>query len=92
MTDEEVAAHNDEMLRIYQLTFGPPWGQKVLLDLMKQCHFRVPLDSSDPNALLVAEGERRVFCYILGFFNMTLPKVNKLFAGQPIPTGENNGQ
>lgn len=88
MTDEEAFIHNEKMIRDYRLTFGSQWGQTVLIDLMKYCHFRAPIESTDANALLIAEGERRVFCYILSFFNMTLPKVNKLFAGQPIPMQE----
>jgi hypothetical protein len=56
-----------------------------MLDLMKFCHFRVPLPTDDRDT---AEGKRQVFLRIENFLNFTPEQLGRLFAGQPIPTGE----
>lgn len=88
MTEEEAAAvqaANEELIKNYRLTFRAPWGQQVLLDLMAYCYFRVPLPSVDRD---VAEGKRQAFLYIMNYLALTPEQLQRLFAGQPIPTGD----
>lgn len=88
MTEDEIRAANEDLAKAYLLTFRTPWGQKVLLDLMKFCNFRIPLPRDDRD---VEEGKRQVFLRIESFLNFTPEELGRLFAGQPIPTGDDNG-
>jgi hypothetical protein len=86
LTAEEIRAENEALSKAYLLTFRTPWGQKVMLDLMKFCNFRIslPIDDRDTE-----EGKRQVFLRIQNFLSFTPEELGRLFAGQPIPTGTN---
>jgi hypothetical protein len=88
MTPDEIAAANEDLVQAYRLTFKSPWGQKVVLDLMKDCYFRIPLPIEDRD---VAEGKRQAFLRIMSFLNFSPEQLGRLFAGQPIPTGDSDG-
>lgn len=50
---------NAQLISDYRACFGSPAGQRVLGDLMKFSHFRVPIDNQ------TGEGMRRVFLRIV---------------------------
>ncbi len=81
MTPEEVKATNEALVRDYRLTFNSPAGQRVLLDLMAFCRFRVPL--GDP--IKVDEGKRLVFLRIENFLSFSPEQLQRLFSGLPTP-------
>jgi hypothetical protein len=85
LTADEIQEENEALSKAYLLTFRTPWGQKVMLDLMKFCNFRV--DLPDDN-MEIEEGKRRVFLRIQSFLSFTPEELGRLFAGQPIPNQE----
>ena len=56
----------------YQKVFGSPLGEEVLLDLMKSHGILSPVFNGDVNAMLVAEGERRVVLRILNILKINV--------------------
>jgi hypothetical protein len=81
-----LSPENEELLRAYRLTFNSPAGQTVLIDLMKFCKFRVPIDDR------LDEGKRQAFLRIENFLNLTPEQLASLYRGQATtaPTGEND--
>ena len=70
----------EEMVNAYRCAFGTPYGQVVLNDLMQFCHFRIPLNTTDHDAILIAEGERRVFLRIIQMVTRMRPSTDQLRA------------
>lgn len=79
-----VEAQNEELLRAYALTFNSMAGQAVLIDLMKFCKFRVPIEDAKD------EGKRQTFLRVMNFLTLTPEQLANLYRGAPtiIPTGE----
>lgn len=71
MTPEE-----EDLVRSYRVLFASPAGQAVMLDLMKFCKFRVPVDSQ------IDEGQRRVFLRIMSMSMLTDQQLAQLYRGQ----------
>lgn len=80
MTDEE-------LIRNYRLTFGPPWGQAVMQDLMKHCHFRVPLPDDN---IQIGEGMRRAFLRIVQMTALTPEQLKALYGGKTVELQEDD--
>lgn len=78
MTHDEVAAANELLVRAYRLTFNSQAGQEVLLDLMKFCRFRAPLNEP----MQIDEGKRQVFLRIENFLTLTPEELQRLISGQ----------
>lgn len=60
----------EEIVKHYQGAFKSPSGQQVLLDLMRTHGILNPVYNGDVNAMLVAEGERRVVLRILNILKI----------------------
>lgn len=86
MTQEEVAAANELLLRAYRLTFSSIHGQEVLVDLMKFCRFRTPLQEP----MQIDEGKRQVFLRIEGFLSLSPEELQRLISGRR-PIGPTEG-
>lgn len=59
-----------DIVKLYQAAFKSPSGQQVLLDLMRAHGILNPIFNGDVNAMLVAEGERRVVLRILNILKI----------------------
>ena len=75
--------------RDYQLVFGSPAGQNVLLDLMPFCRAAetcaVP---GDEHRTWILEGRREVILRILNHMNLTPEQLAALYAGKQFNTME----
>ncbi len=78
MTRDEAFAANEALVRAYRLTFNSLSGQEVLIDLMKFCRFRAPLNEP----IMLDEGKRQVFLRIESFLALTPEELERLFAGR----------
>lgn len=82
MTEEDAAlinAKNEELSRAYQITFNSPEGQRVLLDLMAFCKFRLPIDDR------ADEGKRQVALRIMDFTSFSPEQLQELYRGRISP-------
>lgn len=68
--------------RSYQLTFGQPAGQEVLIDLARFCRANETCFDADPRVHAVAEGRREVWLRIQRHLNLSSEDLLALFAGQ----------
>lgn len=86
MTDDAAARLvNDELIRSYQLAFGQPLAQPALLDLMRYCNFRVPLNN---DTMQIEEGKRRVFLRIIAMMKLTEAQLFSLYSGRGLKPGD----
>ncbi len=68
--------------RNYQLTFGGPAGQEVLVDLAKFCRANDTCYDNDPRKHAVAEGRREVWLRIQRHLNLSPEQLNALYNPQ----------
>ncbi len=73
----------------YQLTFGSPAGQDVLIDLAKFCHASESCFDEDPRVHAAFEGRREVWLRIQQFLGLTAEQIAALHHGaHPINQGD----
>ena len=80
----DVEKQNEELVRAYQLAFGSPSGQRVLLDLMAFCKFRAPI--ADP----VDEGKRQALLRIMNFTTLSMEQLQKAYRGETYLKGNDD--
>lgn len=91
--------HTFEFLRTrkrnYQLAFGQPAGQEVLIDLAKFCRADRSTFHADPRSHALLEGRREVWLRIQQHLNLTPEQLTALYSGNQfiaVPAGdEDNG-
>lgn len=71
MTQRRFAYDDEDRARDYREVFLSAAGQRVLADLVLQCHVVSPIRPGDPYAAAHAEGERNVALRILSFLHYT---------------------
>lgn len=79
--------------RDYQLTFGQPSGQNVLIDLAKFCRADQTTFDADPRIHAVLEGRREVWLRIQQHLNLTPQQLVALYSGnqfKAVPAGEDD--
>ena len=69
--------------RTYQLAFGTPAGQDVLMDLAKFCRANASTFHEDPRLHAVLEGRREVWLRIANHLNLTTDQLYALYMGAP---------
>lgn len=67
--------------RTYQLAFGTPAGQDVLIDLAKFCRANETTFNADPRLHAVLEGRREVWLRIANHLNLTTDQLYALYSG-----------
>jgi hypothetical protein len=67
--------------RNYQLAFGSPAGQQVLIDLARLCRANETCFHEDPRLHAVAEGRREVWLYIQKHLNLPSEQLLAIFGG-----------
>jgi len=67
--------------RTYQLTFGTPAGQQVLIDLAGFCRANETCFNADPRLHAVLEGRREVWLRIANHLNLTTDQLYALYTG-----------
>lgn len=80
--------------RNYQLAFGQPAGQEVLIDLAKFCRADQSCFDPDPRVHAALEGRREVWLRIQQHLNLTPQQLTALYSGNQfmaVPAGEDNG-
>lgn len=94
MTDEEAAIANEQLVRDYQLTFGSPAGQRVLIDLALFCRAAetcVVAEKGQPvdiNRTMILEGRREVFLRAQNYMKLTPDDLMTLRRGRVLKLGE----
>lgn len=77
LAEEKATQDKLDLVRAYKATFKSPEGKKVLLDLMKSCHFTSP--TFRPHAsditMQIAEGRRSVVTDILAILETSEEQV-----------------
>ena len=68
--------------RTYQLAFGTPAGQEVLIDLAKFCRANSTTFDPDPRLHAVLEGRREVWLRIANHLHLTQDQLYALYMGQ----------
>lgn len=68
--------------RNYQLTFGSPAGQSVLIDLAKFCRANASCFDADPRIHAVLEGRREVWLRITQHLDLTSEQLATLYSGK----------
>lgn len=98
MNLQEQVLKTFEFLRIrkrnYQLAFGQPAGQEVLIDLAKFCRADQSCFDPDPRVHAALEGRREVWLRIQQHLNLTPQQLTALYSGNQfmaVPAGEDNG-
>lgn len=88
MTPDEAAAENEALIRGYQLAFGSPAGQAVLIDLASFCRAaETCVVPGDHDRTYVLEGRREVWLRIQQFINLTPQEVLNLTMRRSIRQG-----
>lgn len=72
--------------RAYQLWFGSPAGQEVLIDLARFCRAAETCYHDDPRKHAVLEGRREVWLRIQQHLNLTSEQLFALYGGQNVLT------
>lgn len=67
--------------RTYQLTFGTPAGNEVLIDLARFCRANESTFHEDPRLHAVLEGRREVWLRISNHLNLTTDQLYALYTG-----------
>lgn len=65
MTKKNIALKKADLVADYKLLFESEAGQRVLYDILKQCHFMTTSYQGDLHDCVFREGERNVSNYIL---------------------------
>jgi len=78
--------------RDYQLTFGSPAGQEVMIDLAKFCRANETCFHPDARLHAVAEGRREVWLRIQQHMNLTSTQLANIFGGQQYTFVENSDE
>ena len=79
MTEEDIEAKNQELIRAYQLTFNSQAGQTVLIDLMSFGKFRVPIEDRTD------EGKRQVVLRIMSMTQLSTEQLYAAYRGKISP-------
>jgi hypothetical protein len=72
--------------RAYQLVFGSPAGNAVLIDLASFCRANESCYADDPRKHAVAEGRREVWLRIQQHLHLSSKQLVALYAGKNILT------
>lgn len=75
--------------RNYQLTFGSPAGQEVMIDLAKFCRGNEPTWSEDARHHARFEGRREVWLRIQQHLNLSSEQLVAIFGGKQFHIMEN---
>ena len=85
-TLREAASYTLDFLRrrkrSYQLVFGTPEGQNVLIDLAKFCRANESTFHADPRGHAMLEGRREVWLRIANHLNLTPTQLYALYTGK----------
>jgi hypothetical protein len=65
MTKKNIALKKADLVADYKLLFESETGQRVLYDILKNCHFMTTSYQGDINDCIFREGERNAANYIL---------------------------
>lgn len=76
--------------RAYQLTFGSPAGNDVLIDLAEFCRAGETCFDPDPRVHAALEGRREVWLRIQQHINLSSEQLVKLSTGQRALTQDNS--
>ena len=72
--------------RNYQLAFGSPAGQEVMIDLAQFCRANETCFHADPRLHAVAEGRREVWLRIQQHLNLSSEQLVSIFGGRQFST------
>lgn len=81
---ERIKGYLHSRKRAYQLAFGSPAGNEVLVDLAKFCRAAEPCFHDDPRKHALLEGRREVFIRIQDHLHLTQDQLYALYAGHNI--------
>jgi hypothetical protein len=82
----DIDIQNEQLLRAYQLCFGSPAGQAVLVDLAPFCRAaETCVVRGDRDATLVLEGRREVWLRIQQFARLSEEDILELRMGRAKP-------
>ena len=89
--DDAAVEFLEQRKRDYQLCFGSPAGQRVLMDLSTFCRAaETCVVPGDRDKTYVLEGRRETWLRIQQHINMTPEQLFHIFVGRPYITGESD--